>query len=80
MTGQMSVCPSNDCKALNPQHEGITSTAAGNMGRPGLAGISYRCSACGCVWEYDSPSKESKVILGHYDDRHREWKPHANRT
>jgi hypothetical protein len=39
---QMSLCPSKDCDAENPEHLVISQTAAEKMGQAHLGGA-YRC-------------------------------------
>lgn len=77
MRKQLSVCPSADCRAANPQQELIGTIEAGQINDRRVQPGSYRCSYCGCVWVYhEHPNKR---ILGHWDSSlaGMGWKPHA---
>lgn len=78
MHKQMSICPSDNCRATKPPQQLVGPTVAAQAGQPSLA-ISTRCTGCGCVWLYGDDGR-SKVILGHFDESlgHYGWKPAKN--
>ena len=79
MTGQISVRPSNDCKALISNTKALPQLLWENIRRAAEArrhtGL-LRSARRGL--EMTAPPKNNgKAVAEHDDDRHREWRPHA---